>query len=338
MRMALNEAQKSRGLTSPNPNVGAVIVKQGEILGRGVHRKAGLPHGEREAIADALTRHSADELRGSTIYVTLEPCSTQGRTPACVQGILEMGISSVVYGAVDPNPEHAGRADGILQAQGVEVTAGVLAEQCEYEHRGFFKRMRSGRPWVIAKSAMSLDGKITRPAGEGQWLTGAEARAEVQNIRCESDAIITGGNTVRADDPALTLRGENVLAGKIQPWRVVMTRSDARFLPNSAKLFNDEFSDRTLVYQNESPASVLKQLAEMDCNVVMLECGGVLLGEFVKAGLVDECVFFYAPMICGGSKDGVGDGDMQLVNSLHMKNPQWSQLGNDLMVRGEVNR
>ena len=202
MQLALTEARNGMGRTAPNPPVGAVIVKDGILLGKGWHRAAGKPHAEREALADAGQK----DLRGATLYITLEPCSTQGRTPPCTQGIIDAGIGRVVYACVDRNPDHAGRADFLLHAAGIEVVSGICQEEAEKLLRPFFKVRETGLPWVIWKSAMSLDGRITRPPGEGQWLTGELARADVQMIRATVDAILTSGETVRRDKPALTIR------------------------------------------------------------------------------------------------------------------------------------
>ena len=199
MQRAIDEARKGVGRTSPNPPVGAVIVRNGKELGAGWHRAAGQPHAEREAIAHVKRLHGEDTLKGATIYVTLEPCSTQGRTPACTAGVIEAGISKVVYAATDPNPAHAGRADEVLRAQGIEVVAGVLAREAERLIRPFAKVQRCGLPWVMLKTAMSLDGRLTRPPGESMWLTGPEARAEVQRLRSTVDALVTSGETVRGD-------------------------------------------------------------------------------------------------------------------------------------------
>ena len=207
MGMALGEARKGLGRTAPNPPVGAVIVKDGVLLGKGWHSKAGMPHAEVEAMADVEKCHGRESLRGATIYVTLEPCSTAGRTPACTAGLIAAGISRVAYGSVDPNPSHAGAADAFFKEAGIEVEPGVLRAECDEILRPFSRVQRTGLPWVIWKCAMSLDGKITRPAGEGQWLSGAESRADVQVLRSQTDAILTSGETVRRDLPALTIPG-----------------------------------------------------------------------------------------------------------------------------------
>lgn len=332
MLRALEEAWKGRGLTSPNPAVGAVVVK-GEIeLGAGYHHRAGLPHAEREAIADVVSKHGCEALHGATIYVTLEPCSTTGKTPACTSGILENRISRVVYGAVDPNPEHAGAADSLLCEQGVEVTAGVLREQCEKVLRPFAKRISSGLPWVIAKTAMSLDGRITRPPSEGQWLTSPESREIVHQLRAQVDAIIVGGKTVRRDNPRLTLRSEKSVGKKEQPWRVVLTHAGRESLPQDFHLFTDEYKNRTLIYQDKPLAEVLRDLADKGCNSVLLECGGHLMRQFAEAELIDEYQLFYAPIITGGQDFGFGLGN-HFKSSLTLKEVRSTSIGQDSTLR-----
>ncbi len=335
MHIAIAEAKNGLGLTSPNPSVGAVIVKEGNILGKGWHRKAGKPHAEREAIANALKTHSPSELKGSTIYVTLEPCSTTGRTPACVEGIIDTGITRVVYGATDPNPIHSGKADKQLLGNGIEVLSGIEKEECEQLIKPFAKRISTGLPWVIAKTAMSLDGRITRPKGEGQWLTGELAREEVHRIRAEVDAIIVGGKTVRKDNPNLTIRGDAHRAEKKQPWRVVLTEHGKKSLSNDYKLFCDEHKERTIVYEDLTLIDTLKELAQLGCNSVLLECGGGLMRQFLEQELVDEVAVFLAPIFTGGSKFGFGLGD-HLERSSFLRNPRVQTFGVDTLIRGDV--
>ena len=337
MLRALEEALKGRGLTSPNPPVGAIIVKDQVELGAGYHHRTGLPHAEREAIADAVVKHGEEALEGATIYVTLEPCSTTGKTPACTPGILENEIRRVVYGAVDPNPEHAGAADKILRGQGIEVTAGVLHEECEKLLRPFAKRITTSLPWVIAKTAMSLDGRITRPPSEGQWLTSPESREVVHQLRAHVDAIIVGGKTVRRDNPRLTLRSETSPAEKEQPWRVVISHTSRESLPQDSHLFTDEFKKRTLVYEDKPLAEVLRDLAEKGCNSVLLECGGRLMRQFAEAELIDEYQLFYAPIITGGEDFGFGLGD-HFKNSLTLKEVRSTSIGQDTLISGVVER
>jgi diaminohydroxyphosphoribosylaminopyrimidine deaminase/5-amino-6-(5-phosphoribosylamino)uracil reductase len=235
------------------------------------------------------------------------------------------------------NPDHAGAADEILKSVGIEVLSGVLEDECEVLIRGFSKRMLTGLPWVIAKTAMSLDGRITRPEGEGQWLTGAEAREEAHRIRAEVDAIVVGGKTVRRDDPSLTVRGEAYREEKEQPWRVVLTQSGSENLPLGAKIFTDEFKERTLVLEDMSLEESLRDLAERGCNTVLLECGGILMRQFLEQGLVDEVAVFFAPMLTGGGDFGFGVGE-HLQKSLALEKITVKQLGEDVLFRGVVKR
>ncbi len=334
LRVALEEAGKGIGLTAPNPPVGAVLVKDGVELSRGWHRKVGKAHAEREALS-CLTE---GEARGATIYVTLEPCSTKGRTVACVSALIEAGVKRVVYGSLDPNPDHAGRADEILKAAGIEVESGLCEEECDHLIRGFAMVQRKGRPWVIAKTAISLDGRITRPPGEGQWLTGAEARRKVHLLRGEVDAILTSGQTLREDDPALTIRSEQISSLKEQPLRAVMTRKEIE--KENYQLFTDQFRDRSLLFQKVDEYDVLRTLArEYQVNTVLLEAGGDLLGSFSDKELIDEWVIYLAPMLCGGPKLGLaGKGATNLQERLSLKNLTIEQIGDDLYARGLIDR
>jgi diaminohydroxyphosphoribosylaminopyrimidine deaminase/5-amino-6-(5-phosphoribosylamino)uracil reductase len=334
VRVALEEGRKGIGLTAPNPAVGAVVVKDGLEIARGWHHKLGSPHAEK----DALSKLKKDEARGTTVYVTLEPCSTHGQTGACTEALISAGVSKVVYGACDPNPSHGGAADKILEAAGIEVITGVLEEECQELIRGFSMVQTQGRPWLIAKTAMSLDGRITRPKGEEQWLSGTEARKEVQKLRIEADAILTSGKTVRCDDPALTLRGPKILSQKPQPWRVVMTRQG--FNQEGFQIFEDEWRERTLIFQNQSNYEVLRTLAQKHgVNTVLLETGGSLLGSFLDEGLIDEWVIYLAPLVTGGPTVAVGGGGSEtLEERLNLKNVRIHQVGRDVCARGFVDR
>lgn len=337
MRAACAEAEKGIGLTAPNPPVGAVVVRDGECLGRGWHAKAGGPHAERAALDGAQAVHGVDRLRGATVYITLEPCSTHGRTPPCTARLLEAGVKRVVFGAVDPNPAHAGRAAGLLAAAGVEVSSGVEAARCAALIRPFAKVQQTGRPWVILKSAMSLDGRLTRPAGEGQWLSGPPALRSVHALRQTVDAILTSGETLRRDNPRLTLHGSPARPGKQQPLRVVVTRAAAN-LPRAAHVFTDEFAARTVVYENPDLSGMLEQLVR-DHGVlsVMIESGGRLAARFVEANLVDEVVFYLTPWLTGGSVPAVGGhGAAGLADALRLDEPVFEVLGEDVMLRALV--
>lgn len=326
MRLALVEAQRGTGLTSPNPCVGAVIVKDGALLGSGWHRKAGGPHAEVEALRGV-------EARGATIYITLEPCSTHGRTPPCVEALIAAGVARVVWGAEDPNPQHAGRARKFLTAAGVEVFSGVLVEECREIIAPFAKLITTGLPWVIAKAGMSLDGRITRPAGEGQWLTSEAARADAMKLRAQCDAIIVGAETVRHDDPALTLRGPDIPEGKQQPWRVILTRSGD--LPADAKIFTDEHKERTLVMSNMPLVDVLKHLAARGVMNVLIEGGGAVLAAAFGERLVDEAVFYTAPLIAGNGRPVV-DSAAWDGGSVALRFISAEMIGADLKLRART--
>lgn len=336
MQLALDAAGLGVGKTAPNPPVGAVIVKNNELLATGWHRAAGMPHAEREALAQALAHHGPEAIRGSTMYITLEPCSTHGRTPPCTLGIAEAGISRVVYACVDRNPEHAGRADELLKHAGIEVTSGVLEAEAEILLRPFFKVREQGLPWLIWKCAMSLDGRITRPVGEGQWLTGLLARADVQVLRASVDAILTSGETVRRDHPALTLREPHLREGRDQPWRVVVTDSPES-LPQDAPLFTDEWKARTLIRPRHGLVEMLSRLAsEQGVLSVLVEAGGVFSAVLMEAGLIDEVVIYYAPRICGGPSPALaGQG---LGKALILEELKYAQLGDDIRLRGVISR
>ncbi len=336
MHLALREAAKGIGLTSPNPAVGCVIAKAGKILGKGYHRKAGKPHAEREALAavrKAFGARAGRLLKGATLYVTLEPCSTAGRTPACTEGIIEAGIRRVVYAATDSNPHHRGRAARLLRSNGIEVSTGVMEQEALAQLLPFRKWITTGLPWVIAKAAISLDGRITRPAGESQWLTGEKARADAQKLRLRSDAIIVGAGTVRADNPRLTLRGPGAKAGKEQPWRVVMTRSGV--LPEDAHLFTDEHRDRTLVFKRRSLQHVLQELGKKGVTTVMIEGGSSILTQAFSHQLVDEVCFYVAPFISGTGTPVIDTasfrGGSRSIGGLSVK-----KIGDDIRISGRM--
>lgn len=327
MHQALDQARRGVGLTSPNPPVGAVIVAQGKIIGQGYHRKAGGPHAEVEAIRDAQQNNSK-LVPGATIYVTLEPCSTHGRTPPCTEAVKAAGIRRVVYGASDPNPAHAGRCDDIFFRDRIEVTSGVLEAECRALIRPFAKWITTGIPYVIAKAGQSLDGRITRPAGESQWITNDAARAHGRRLRMRVDAIIVGAETVRKDNPQLTLRDGG--SGKEQPWRVVLTRSGE--IPPESHLFTDEFKDRTLVMHGKDLPEVLADLGRRGVVSVLIEGGGIILGQAFRERLVDEVYWYIAPRLCGGGRPSIAG--TALPQSVELKDIEVRPIGDNVMVHG----
>jgi diaminohydroxyphosphoribosylaminopyrimidine deaminase/5-amino-6-(5-phosphoribosylamino)uracil reductase len=329
MRVALAEARRGLGQTSPNPAVGAVIVRARKIIARGYHHRAGLPHAEIEALR-ALSKPAL--AKGATIYVTLEPCSTHGRTPPCVEAIIAAGFKRVVIGTIDPNPSHAGRGVKLLQDAGIAVTAGVLEAECRALNAAFNHWIVTKMPLVIAKAGMSLDGRITRPPGEGQWLTNAAARKDAHRLRAQVDAILIGAETLRKDNPRLTVRG---VRGARQPWRFVVTRSGK--LPQDAHLFTDEHRERTLVYQGKSLRTVLRDLGKRQITSVMIEGGGGVLGEAFDRRLVQRVHFYLAPLLCGGPAvvvKGLGVGSN--AEAATVRNATYTPLGDNLRLTGEV--
>ena len=328
MAAALDEARRGLGLTSPNPPVGAVLVdRHGKVISSGHHRKAGGPHAEIAALASCGPRRS----RGATLYITLEPCSSQGRTPPCTGAIIDAGIGRVVYATTDPNPAHAGRADRILRRRGIEVTRGVLRAEARALIRPWSHWILTGRPWVIAKAGCSLDGRLTRPGGEPQWLTSPAARRDAQWLRRRSDAILIGAGTLLADDPSLTVRGE-AAKGKPQPLRVVL--AGKRAVKREAKLFTDRHADRTRIYRTRPLEEVLEELGGEGVTTVLLEGGGKLLGNAFARGLVDEAHFYYAPLLCGDTTTASLAAPLRESAQLH--EIQVETIGDNVKVSGLV--
>ena len=265
MREAIKLARRGTGQTRPNPAVGCVLVKNGRIIARGYHRRAGQPHAEIEALRALKNPNRA---RGATAYVTLEPCSTHGRTPPCTEALARAGLARVVIGAIDPNPRHRGRGLPSLAKAGIETVAGVLADQCAALNPEFHHFMLTGMPWVVAKCGLSLDGRLTRPPGEGQWITSAAARADAMKLRARVGAILVGAGTIRADDPALTVRG---IKSAEQPRRIVWA---PRSRPAAqAQVFTDHDRQQTIVLRHPSLRAALRALGRQGIQSVLVEGG-----------------------------------------------------------------
>ena len=330
MQLALVEGRKGLGLTTPNPPVGAVIVNEhGRVIGRGWHQKAGGPHAEIIAIEKAAETHGRAALKGSSLYVTLEPCSTQGKTPPCCDAIVEAGIKKVFFGTTDPNPDNSDGAVPILKKKGIEVASGICEDDAIYLIRFFKRHIETGRPYVIAKTAMTLDGHTTLPPGKGQWISSLESRDDVQYLRRQCDAILVGGETVRADNPMLTLRGKYA-EGRDQPQRVVLTA--VKGLPEDAKLFNDEHADNTQIYHGLSFDKVLDDLGKRGITSVLLESGGRLFSHGIGLKMIDEVVFYMAPIIGGG------DNKLMPVNGLiaELEDLTVDRIGPDVRITGRI--
>lgn len=329
MHLALDQAKRGIGLTSPNPPVGAIVVQNDKVIGQGYHQKAGSAHAEIEAINDAQ-RHFAKMLPGSTLYVTLEPCSSTGRTGPCTEAIKNCGIRRVVWGANDPNPNHAGRAREILNIAGISVTSGVLQQECAEIIKPFSKWIRTGLPYVIAKAGQSLDGRITRPAGEGPSITSEAARAHARRLRPRVDAVLVGANTARVDDPRLTIR-EGLNSNKRQPLRVILSRSGN--LPADLRVMSDEHRERTLILKGPTLREALLELGRRDVLSVLVEGGSEVFGQAFAENLVDEVVWYIAPMICGASGLPSVGGDT-LPRSVALENIKVLSVGETLCITG----
>lgn len=323
MALALQLARKGLYSTHPNPRVGCVIVKDGELIGEGWHVRAGEPHAEVHAL-----RQAGECARGATAYVTLEPCSHHGRTPPCAEALVLAGVGRVVAAMQDPNPQVAGRGLERLRSAGIEVASGVLETEARALNVGFIKRMETGLPYLRAKLAMSLDGRTAMASGESQWITGPAARAEVQRLRAQSSVVLTGADTVLMDNARLTVRAaelgldEEMIALAIQrpPLRVLVDGQlrvplDAPFFQAGPALVASTRADLAEVYQSAGHElltfaddagrvdliGLLRQLAERGANEVLLEAGPRLAGAFAALGLIDEYQLFVAAKFLGSS-------------------------------------
>jgi len=326
MRTALNEAKKALGQTSPNPAVGAILVIDNRIVAKGHHRGAGRDHAEIECLRDFAAPVPAQ----ATLYVTLEPCSTAGRTAPCTDAILKAGVRSVVVGARDVNPRHSGKGIMQLRNAGVTVREGILADDCARLNEAFNKWIVSGRPFVIAKCGMSLDGRLTRPAGEPRWITGRSARRHAHELRARVDAILVGAETVRVDNPRLTVRG---MRRARTPWRVVLTRSGK--LPRRAHLFSDRLASRTLISKGKSLATVLKNLGKRGITSVLIEGGGEVLGQAVNARLIDKVQVYLGPILTGGPVIAFpGRGAENALNGLRLRDVSYQRIGQSICITG----
>lgn len=326
MGVALAEARRALGQTSPNPAVGAVLVVGNRIVARGHHRRAGAAHAEVECL-----HHFGQRIpKSATMYVTLEPCSTTGRTGPCTNVLIEAGLTKIVIGAVDPNPRHAGRGIELLTKAGLEVHTGVLAAECSELNEAFNKWIQTGRPFVIAKCGMSLDGRLTAAPSEGRWLTSSASRRHAHQLRAQVDAILVGAGTVRADNPQLTVRG--VPAAR-QPWRVVLSRSGT--LPSKARLFTDRFVDRTLVFRQIELNVLLGELGAKEITSVLLEGGGRTLGEALDGKLIDKVQVYAAPILSGGPVVAfAGNGVNSTAEAPRLDRVRYEKIGQDICVTG----
>jgi diaminohydroxyphosphoribosylaminopyrimidine deaminase/5-amino-6-(5-phosphoribosylamino)uracil reductase len=324
MRIALREAWRAAGLTSPNPAVGAVLVAGNRVLSRGHHRKAGAPHAEIECLHGFRGKLP----RGATLYVTLEPCSTIGRTAACLPAIVKAGIRTIVIGTTDLNPRHSGRGMALLQDAGIDVRTGVLDDECRSLNEAFNKWITTGLPFVVAKCGMTLDGRLTRPPGESRWLTSPASRRDANALRANVDAILVGAETIRIDNPRLTVRG---VRGKTQPLRVILSRSGR--LPKTANVFTDRYAKRTVIYRNKSLRTILKELGRREITSVLIEGGSEILSQALDERLIDKVQLYVAPLLTGGDLLAFsGRGAGSTAAAVRLNRITYRKIGNDIRV------
>jgi len=363
MRLALRLARRGYGATSPNPMVGAVLVRDGRIIGRGWHHRAGQPHAEIEALGDAARK--GHQTAGATLYVTLEPCCTHGRTPPCTDAIIAARIKKVVVATADPNPAHCGKAFRLLRRKGIEVVTGVLAEEAAQLNEAFNHWIVHRTPFVTVKAAMTLDGKIATANGESKWITGERAREYGMRLRGGADAILVGINTILADDPSLTFRQIKNQKSKIKnPKRRIVLDSRAR-IPLSARVMSDEFKEfTTVVVGRAAPkrrvAALVKHVnvvvaPERACRIdlkwlmarlgreevtsLLVEAGGEVNASFLLGRLAHRVAFFYAPKILGGRdarKAAAGEGVQRVADMIRLTGVQYRWLGPDLLLSARV--
>ena len=325
MQAALREARRALGQTSPNPAVGAVLVVGNRIVARGHHQRAGAAHAEVECLRQFGKRIP----KSAALYVTLEPCSTTGRTGPCTNAIIDAGVTRLVIGALDPNPRHSGRGIKHLTKAGLQVRTGVLAAKCSELNESFNKWIQTGRPFVIAKCGMSLDGRLTAPPSEGRWLTSAASRRHAHRLRAQVDAILVGAETIRADDPRLTVRG---VQGAGQPWRVVLSRSG---LPAKARVLTDRFADRTMVFREIALEVLLRELGAKEITSVLIEGGGEMLGQALDQRLIDKVQLYVAPIFTGGPIVAfAGAGASSTPEAPRLDRVRYEKIGQDMCVTG----
>jgi diaminohydroxyphosphoribosylaminopyrimidine deaminase/5-amino-6-(5-phosphoribosylamino)uracil reductase len=357
MKMALSLAERGRGWTSPNPMVGAVVVKDGKVVGKGFHRKAGGAHAEIHALKEA-----GDQARGATLFVTLEPCNHVGRTPPCTKAIVESGIKRVVAGMKDPNPGVTGGGLDYLAHRGIDTAVGICENACRHLNEAFIKYIIAGVPFVVLKCATTLDGRIATRTGDSKWITNARSRQFVHRLRHEADAIMVGIGTVAKDNPSLTTRLDG--AEGSDPVRIILDTHLS--ISPEAKLLHLESSSDNLIICDHSVApekrkdiektgarvltvdcsegridlkALVRKLGTLEITSLLIEGGSQVNGSALRAGIVDKIYMFYAPKICAGD-DGVpicsGPGVKSMAHSMEVGRISVHRFDDDVMIEGYV--
>ena len=349
MRRAIDLAQKARFSARPNPKVGCVLVSDNRVVGEGWHRKSGEAHAEINAL-----RVAGESARGSTAFVSLEPCLHDGKTPPCTEALIDAGVARVIAAMQDPNPKVAGRGLEKLRGAGIDVQCGLMQAESEALNRGFISRMIRGRPFVCLKIAASLDGATAMASGDSQWITSEDARHDVQLLRALSGAVLTGIGTVLKDDPSLNVRDQSLGPDILQPHRIVLDStlkmsSSAKMLSLSGKTSVFCIDDRkrhdleaagaSVVMIDSSdgcpdPGRVFEKLAQMEINDVLVEAGPTLAGALLSAGYVDELVIYQAPHMMGSETHGMIEtsGLTQLDQRIELEFLDVTRVGPDLRI------
>ncbi len=357
MEMALDLARKGQGFTSPNPMVGAVVVRDGNVVGKGYHEAVGRAHAEVNAIDDA-----GDAARGATLYVTLEPCNHTGRTPPCTEKILTASIKRVVAAMGDPNPSVTGGGNAYLETKGIEVLSGICKDEASRLNEVFVKHIQTGRPFVIVKCAATLDGRIATRTGDSKWVSGAESRRFVHRLRHAAGGIMVGIETIRQDDPSLTTRLDDMKG--TDPIRIILDTHLS--ISETAKVLHLDSDANTILVTGESVSAekkrriesrrakvmpsplkagqidldlLMERLGAIGITSLLIEGGGRVIASAFQAGIVDKIHFFYAPKILGGD-DGVpickGPGPTLMSESLQIEEMNVGRFGEDVMIEGYV--
>jgi diaminohydroxyphosphoribosylaminopyrimidine deaminase / 5-amino-6-(5-phosphoribosylamino)uracil reductase len=348
LELCLKLAEKGKGYTSPNPLVGAILVKRGSIVGKGWHRKCGEEHAEIMAIKNAGIK-----ARNATLYVNLEPCSHWGRTPPCTEQIIQAGVREVIIGCPDPNPRVSGHIE--LKSRGLKTKIGILNDECKKINEAYLRYVRTKKPFVIAKAAMSLDGKIATKTGHSKYITGKEARKHVHQLRNDLDAVMVGASTVQKDDPQLTTR---LIKGK-NPIKIIVDSSLRTSL--NAKVVKNEPTQLIIATTAKAPANKIKQfqqkgvkvltipalqgkvdikklmkeLGRLEIQSIMIEGGAELNAAVIKAGIVNKMLFFISPGLIGSGLSALGDlGITKVDKSVKLKKMNHTTVGKDILIEG----